>query len=229
MTSQVTPTKERRPRRRWLRIVAWVLGGYLALAVLSTGIMFAGVVVSRALGNDPRANDESLSAIKHLRWADRKLLAGAQPTREDYAGLADLGVSLVVDVRTGSDDDPIVDDPQYLASLGIDYVRLPIRDGHAPSDSTVARFVAAVESAHGLVFMHCGGGVGRSASLQAAYEAAQGQDPSLSEYLAIGPPTLEQAWFIVSAAPGDPASDNVVVSFISRSLDGPRRLLSLIK
>jgi hypothetical protein len=69
--------------------------------------------------------------------------------------LADLGVSLVVDVRTGSDDDPIVDDPQYLAALGIDHVRLPIRDGGAPNDSTVVRFVDAVESADGLVFMHC--------------------------------------------------------------------------
>jgi hypothetical protein len=33
-------------------------GGYIALAVLSTGIMFAGVMVSRALGEDPRADDE---------------------------------------------------------------------------------------------------------------------------------------------------------------------------
>jgi protein tyrosine phosphatase (PTP) superfamily phosphohydrolase (DUF442 family) len=229
MMSEITPTKGRRPRRRWLRAVAWVLGGYMALAVLSTGIMFAGVVVSRALGNDPRANDESLPGIKHLRWADHKLLAGAQPSREDYAGLADLGVSLVVDVRTGSDDDPILDDPQYLASLGIDYVRLPIRDGRAQSDSTVVRFVDAVEGAHGLVFMHCGGGVGRSTSLQAAYEAAQGRDPSLWEHLAIGPPALEQAWFIVSAGPRDPTSDNVLVSFISRALDAPRRVLSLIK
>jgi hypothetical protein len=108
-------------------------------------------------------------------------------------------------------------------------VRLPIRDGHAPSDSNVARFVDAVESAHALVFVHCGGGVGRSTSLQAAYEAAQGQDPSMWEHLAIGPPTLEQAWFIVSAGPRDPTSDNVLVSFISRALDAPRRVLSLIK
>lgn len=215
--------------RRWLRAVAWVLGGYIALAVLSTGIMFAGVGISRALGHDPRADDASLPDVKHLRWADDKLLAGAQPSRDDYAGLADLGVSLVVDLRTGSDDDPIIDDPDYLDSLDIDYMRLPIRDGHAPSHSTVVRFVDAVENADGLVFMHCGGGVGRSTSLQAAYEAAQGHDPSLWEHLAIGPPTLEQAWFIVSADPGDPTSGNRVVSSISRALDAPRRVLSLIK
>ena len=133
----------------------------------------------------------------------RQAACRRQPSRNDYAGLADLGVSLVVDVRTGSDDDPILDDPEYLASLGIDYLRLPIRDGRAPSESTVRRFVDAVGSADGLVFMHCGGGVGRSTSLQAAYEATHGHNPSLWGYLAVGPPTLEQARFIVSADPGD--------------------------
>jgi protein tyrosine phosphatase (PTP) superfamily phosphohydrolase (DUF442 family) len=162
-----SPTRKGWGRWRWLRAIAGVLGGYIALAVLSTGIMFAGVMVSRALGKDPRADDDSLPRIKHLRWADDKLLAGAQPNRNDYAGLADLGVALVVDVRTGSDDDPILDDPEYLASLGIDYLRLPIRDGRAPSESTVHQFVDAVGNANGLVFLHRGGGVGRSTSLQA--------------------------------------------------------------
>jgi protein tyrosine phosphatase (PTP) superfamily phosphohydrolase (DUF442 family) len=206
-----------------------MLGGYMAVAVLSTGIMFAGVAVTRALGHDPRAHDDSLPDIKHLRWADDKLLASAQPSRSDYAGLAELGVSLVVDVRTGSDDDPILDDPEYLASLGIDYLRLPFRDGRAPSDLTVRRFVNAVETADGLVFMHCGGGVGRSTSLQAAYQATRGQNPSLREHIAIGPPTLEQAWFIASASPKDPTSESLAVSLVSRALDAPRRILSLIK
>jgi protein tyrosine phosphatase (PTP) superfamily phosphohydrolase (DUF442 family) len=201
----------------------------MAVAVLSTGIMFAGVAVTRALGYDPRAHDDLLPGIKHLRWADDKLLVGAQPSRSNYAGLAELGVSLVVDVRTGSDDDPILDDPEYLASLGVDYLRMPFRDGRAPSDSTVRRFVDAVETADGLVFMHCGGGVGRSASLQAAYQAARGRNPSLWEHLAIGPPTLEQAWFIVAAGRGDPTSENLAVSLVSRALDAPRRVLSLIK
>lgn len=224
-----SPGSRRGTRWGWLRPVAWVLGGYVGLAVLSTGIMFAGVVVTRALGHDPRANDETLPRIKHLRWVDDKLLAGAQPHREDYAGLAELGVSLVVDVRTGSDDDPILDDPEYLASLGIDYLRLPIRDGRVPTDATVRRFVDSVETADGLVFMHCGGGVGRSTSLQAAYQATLGEHPSLREALAVGPPTLEQVWFIVSAAPGDPTSENLTISLVSRALDAPRRILSLIK
>jgi protein tyrosine phosphatase (PTP) superfamily phosphohydrolase (DUF442 family) len=171
------------------------------------GSMFAGVMVSRALGNDPRAHDDSLPRIRHLRWTDDTLLAGAQPSRSDYTGLADLGVSLGVDVRSGSDDDPILDDPEYLASLGIDYLRLPIRDGRAPRESTVQRFVEAVESSDGLVFMHCGGGVGRSTSLQAAYEAVQGHNPSLWKHLAVGPPTVEQMRYVVTADPGDPASE----------------------
>jgi len=217
------------PLRRWFRVIALVLGSYLVVAVLSTAVMFAAVVVTRALGHDPRARDTSLPDIKHLRWADDRLLVGAQPSRNHYAALAALGVSLVVDVRTGSDDDPILDDPEYLASLGIDYLRLPIRDGRTPNDATVRRFVDSVEAAEGPVFMHCGGGVGRSGSLQAAYEATRGRDPLLWQHLAIGPPTLEQAWFIASADPKDPTSENLAVSLVSRALDAPRRILSLIK
>jgi protein tyrosine phosphatase (PTP) superfamily phosphohydrolase (DUF442 family) len=224
-----SPRNRQVTRRGWLKAVAWGLAGYLGLAVLSTGFMFAGVAVTRALGQDPRAKDDSLPPIKHLRWVDDKLLAGAQPHSGDYVGLGDLGVSLVVDVRTGSDDDPVLDDPEYLASLGIDYLQLPIRDGRVPTDATVRRFVDSVEAADGLVFMHCGGGVGRSTSLQAAYQATRGEHPSLWKQLAVGPPTLEQAWFIASAAPGDPTSESLAVSLVSRALDAPRRILSLIK
>lgn len=94
---------------------------------------------------------------------------------------------------------------------------------------TVQRFVEAVESSDGLGFMHCGGGVGRSTSLQAAYEAVQGHNPSLWKHLAVGPPTVEQMRFVVAADPGDPTSENLTVSFISRALDAPPRILSLIK
>jgi hypothetical protein len=106
---------------------------------------------------------------------------------------------------------------------------LPIRDGRAPSESTVQRFVEAVESSDGLVFMHCGGGVGRSTSLQAAYEVVQGHNPSWGKHLAVGPPTVEQMRFVVAVDPGDPASENLAVWFISRPLDAPRWILSLIK
>jgi hypothetical protein len=80
MMSEITPTRGRRPRRRWLMAVGWALGGYVALAVLSTGIMFAGVVVSRALGNDPRANDESLPGHQASEVGGSQA-AGRRPTQ----------------------------------------------------------------------------------------------------------------------------------------------------
>jgi protein tyrosine phosphatase (PTP) superfamily phosphohydrolase (DUF442 family) len=210
---------------RWLRIVALVVGGYLGLVVLTTLLMFAGVLTARLLGRAPEKLD-SLPAIGHLRRVDDRLLAGAQPTRADYAALADAGVKVVVDLRTGAPDDPNRDDPEYLASLGMDYVSLPTSDGHAPGAETVNRFIDIVDSAPGLVFMHCGGGVGRSTSLQAAYDAHLGRDPSFLDYLAIGPPTIEQAWFVAAVEPGDPTAGNWFIQGMSRFLDAPRRLWS---
>src|SRR5918999_400683 len=137
---------------KWIRVVALVVGGYLGLVLLTTLLMFAGMLTARLLGRGPEKL-ESLPPIGHLRRVDDRLLAGAQPTRADYAGLADAGVKVVVDLRTGAADDPNRDDPEYLASLGMDYVSLPVGDGHAPDAGTVRRFVDIVANAPGQVFM----------------------------------------------------------------------------
>lgn len=131
----------------------------------------------------------------------------------------------MVDLRTGTDTDPRPDDPEFLRSLGIDYEWLPVTDGQAPDARTVTRFVEIVEGTEGIVFMHCGGGVGRSTSLTAAYEAAEGKNPSLLEQMAVGPMSLEQAWFIGVVGEDDPSAHNVVIQGLSRYVvDAPRVL-----
>jgi uncharacterized protein (TIGR01244 family) len=214
---------------KWVRVVGIVLGSYLGLVIVVNLLMFAAMGTARLLGHDPRAEDETLPSVKHLRRVDDRLWAGAQPTRAQFEELAEEGVKLVVDVRTGAADDPRRDDPAFLASLGMDYVSLPIGDGHAPDEDTVSRFVEIVDNASGPVFMHCGGGVGRSTSLQSAYEASRGRDPSLLDSLAIGPPTIEQAWFVAAVEPDDPTAGNWFVQGVSRILDAPRRAWSRIK
>ncbi|MBI4260122.1 MAG: dual specificity protein phosphatase family protein [Actinobacteria bacterium] len=135
-----------------------------------------------------------------------------------------MGVTLVVDLVPGRGDDPA-----FLRDLGIEHLWLPLTDGHIPDAETVRRFLEAVESSRGAVYVHCGAGVGRSSSLAAAYLASVGRDPSLVEALAVGPPTLEQAWFIWSAEPGRPAGGNGWVTALSRFLDSPRTGFDILK
>lgn len=215
---------------RPLRLLALLAGGWVGLFVTFNMIINLTGVVARWAGKDPRIHDDDWPGITHLRAVDDRLLVGGQTTLEEYRGLAERGVTLVIDVRTGSATDTGEDDPEALAELGLDYVSLPIPDGRAPTAGQIRRFLDLVESADGRVFAHCGGGVGRSTSLAAAYEAAQGDDPSVLEQLATGPPTFEQIWFVATLRQDDPQHDiSPVVAVASRLVDGPRTLYGWIR
>lgn len=199
---------------------------FVAVNVL---ILLIGVA-ARWAGKDPRVHDDDWPDITNLRVVDDRLLVGGETSPEQYRELAESDVTLVIDTRTGGSTDASTDDPQQLAELGLDYARVPIPDGWAPTPAQIGRFLALVDSADGRVFAHCGGGVGRSTSLAAAYEAAQGRDPSVLEQLAVGPPTIEQIWFVATMRPDHPehgVSPAVVV--VSRTIDAPRTLYGWAK
>jgi protein-tyrosine phosphatase len=213
----VAPAAEHPWRRRGL--IATV--GYVALVVGSMIVTEAAVLVSRVFGDDVRSE---LSGVPNFRVVDERVWAGGQPAADDvYGKLADRGVVLIVDLRTGASDDERLDDPDELRALGIDYLPLPIKDGHVPSDDDVERFVAAVREADGVVFVHCGAGVGRTSTLTFAYARSTGGDTSVMSHLALGAHTPEQIWYL---ATGD---TNVVVRRTSEILDAPRRAWSRIR
>lgn len=204
-----------------------MVGGWLGLfVVVNVAILLAGVV-ARWQGKDPRLHSSDWPSITHLRMVDDHLLVGGQTTLPEYRELAEHGITLVVDVRPSYDragaNRNERDDPEALKELGLDYVSLPIPDGRAPTPNQIRRFLEVVEGNDGRVFAHCGGGVGRSTSVAAAYEAAHGQDPSVMEQVAVGPPTLEQIWFVGTLEAGEPEhSISPVVAVTSRIVDSPR-------
>lgn len=184
-------------------------------------------VGARWLGHDPRSDE--LGSVHNLRRVGDGVWAGAQPDEGEYRELAAHGVRLVVDLRTGVRDDPQEDDDASLRQLGIDRVSLPVPDGHVPSPSTVRRLLQVIGDADdGLVYIHCGAGVGRSAAAQAAFVAATGRNPAWPELVALGPITLEQLWFVVGVSPGDPHHTTPLVRRASEALDAPRRIVSRI-
>lgn len=182
-------------------------------------------MVARVMGRAPTVEGDDLPRIENFRQVDGKVYAGAQPDDEAFRGLADLGVELVVDLRAHRRGDPGRTDPALLKSLGMDYVRLPVPDGQAPGDDTVARFIETVQGAEGKVFVHCGGGVGRSTVMSAAYLASMGQNPSVLDQLGVGPPTFEQIWYVAAVGKDDPTARSRPVELFSRYIvDGPRQL-----
>src|SRR5690606_9583184 len=97
---------------------------------------------------------------------DARVWRGRAPDAPAYAALAEAGVTDVVDLRAERD----LDVPEALLDeLGVARHHLPIRDGQTPDHADVQAFLAIVEQADGLVYVHCGAGVGRTGSMAAAY------------------------------------------------------------
>lgn len=62
-----------------------------------------------------------------------------------------------------------------LDDVGIELVRIPIRDGQTPNAEQAAQFVDVVPRG---VYVHCGAGVGRAGVMAATYLVAQGETSS---------------------------------------------------
>ena len=211
------PEAEPDQRPRWRRWGVRAVLLYVGLVFVIHALVWTGVLVARIVGGDPTI---AMHDVPNFRIVDERVWAGGQPDAEAYRVLAKGGVRLVVDLRTGAADDPRKDDPGFLESAGMAYVSLPVADGHLPSAAQVGRFTTVARSTPGRVYVHCGGGVGRTSALTAAYVRRAGAGVPVADMVAIGPHTLEQLWFVATG------ERNVVVRRASEFVDAPRRVWS---
>lgn len=213
--------------RRWTRgrtLVRVLAGAILFLVVGNLAIFAASRWMNMAEGV-PEV-PVSIDGVKNVAAVDAKVWRGAAPTRDGYASLAAAGVTRVIDLR--AEDNVDVDDA-WLASMGVDYLRIPVRDGQAPTSDEVRRFLAAVRSTDGTVFVHCGAGVGRTGTMAAAWLVASGEAgarEALRRNLSVGPPSLEQLAWVANLRDGFVNKPNPAIIALSRTLDAPRRLWS---
>lgn len=168
--------------------------------------------------------------IKNFAEVDSRLWRGAAPVARGYEALAAHGVSTVIDLRAERDMDV---EESRLGGLGITRWHLPLRDGQAPTASLVARFLQTVENSPGLVYVHCGAGVGRTGTMAAAYLVSTGQatpGEGLRRNLWVGPPSLEQIAFSAGLhGGGHVRCPGPVLVAVSRAVDGPRRIWTRLR
>lgn len=212
----------RPPRRKMLTVFV----SFLAFMVMGNVVI---LVAHLWMASHDTQTDLHLGGIHNGRVVDDGLWRGGAPSTEGYRSLAAAGVDVVVDLRGERD---LHVDADLLADLGLRRVHIPIRDGQPPSDAQVARFMDLMASEPGLVYVHCGAGVGRTGSMVAAYRVMSGATDGrtvLRDNLAVGPPSLEQLSYMVNATVDHPGRPHPVLVGASRMLDAPRRMLSYLK
>ena len=162
------------------------------------------------------------AGVHNFRAVDDTLLRGSAPSAQSYRDLAAMGVRTVVDLRAEAH---VNVDQALLDSLDIDLVQIPIRDGQTPTPEMVRRFLTAIDSSAGRVYVHCGAGIGRTGSMVAAYNVERrglsGVDAARHN-LSVGPPSLEQIAY-ATRMNAEFARPNGALVAVSRVLDAPRR------
>ena len=162
--------------------------------------------------------------ITNFSVVDAKLWRGAAPGERGYRELAKNGVRTIVDLRAEAD---VVIDEALMTDLGVRVVRIPMRDGQAPTRGQVEHFLDVTTRSPGKVYVHCGAGVGRTGTMVASYLVATGQASgreAMRRNLEIGPPSLEQLAYASALEGEDAARVNPAVVALSRVLDAPRRI-----
>jgi protein tyrosine phosphatase (PTP) superfamily phosphohydrolase (DUF442 family) len=203
----------------------------VALLVLTAGSLIQGNLALVGMSWLARSTTDvegavDVEGVRKVYALDNRVLRGAQPGPGGFRSLAAHGVTTVVDLRPGTD---ARNEDATLNALGMEVVHLPITDGRPPSPSQVRQFVAIAGESRGLVFVHCGEGVGRAGTMSAAYRVTTGKTNSsdaVRQSLAVGVLTLEQIAFINSLDGHGAHSPPLAVTTISRYLDGPRQLFN---
>ena len=221
--------------RRWWhrRPVVWarrVVVGFLIFMVAgNAAIIVPSLVLQHVAGQPTPAAAAEVRDVDNLAAIDAKVWRGAAPSSmAGYQSLAAAGVTTVVDLRAEPQRGV---DEATLRSYGLTLVSVPISDGQTPTPSQIAEFLRVVRESKGTVFLHCGAGVGRTGSMAAAYLVATGQASGLRatwRNLSVGPPSLEQIAFSLGLE-GDRAEHaNFAVVAVSRVLDAPRRIWTVL-
>jgi protein tyrosine phosphatase (PTP) superfamily phosphohydrolase (DUF442 family) len=203
-------------------LLLFAISGFVAFLLVGN-LLIAGASVW-AHEADPPSTPRSVEGVGNIAVVDAHVWRGADPSTTGYKELAAHGVDTIIDLRGVEGIDPPV---ELLNRLDMDLVRIPLRDGQAPTPGQVRQFLDVVSDARGRVFVHCGAGVGRTGTMAAAYLVKTGQASGLEALrrnLSVGPPSLEQIAFAAELSGGRVEQPNTILTVVSRVLDAPRRL-----
>jgi tyrosine-protein phosphatase SIW14 len=154
------------------------IASFLASAPLCIFTLWSCCAGNTPLLASPRPTDPATAEKLHLIGVPNSgrvqdfLYRGAQPSENGYHELRDLGISIVVDLRTQPYER--TSEQHSVESLGMRYVSIPTSGFYGPGDHQVAEFLELLrDNGNKKTFVHCYFGDDRTGVMVAAYRIAE--------------------------------------------------------
>lgn len=114
------------------------------------------------------------AGLPNLGKVSEQLYRGAQPGKEGYAELKNMGVGLVVSLREHTGN--IEEERRLVEAQGLRFVSLTMAVWSRPSNAQVAQFLGLLRAnPETKVFVHCQRGAERTGVMVAAYRISSEQ------------------------------------------------------
>jgi tyrosine-protein phosphatase SIW14 len=114
----------------------------------------------------------SLPGLPNSGKVTENLFRGAQPRKEGYPQLKNLGINIVVDLHNSGAG--MEAEKQIVESLGMRYVSMPASVINGPTDEQIAQFLKIVTSnPNDKIFVHCNLGADRTGVAIATFRMTQ--------------------------------------------------------
>ncbi len=143
----------------------------LVTTICATSIAYDTANYSTALVTTESTIARTLAVpgVPNLGEVSSTLYRGAQPTQQGFQKLAEMGISIVVDLRERG----LEVERRQVTKLGMRFVPIPWNCFH-PEDTDMARFLRLLRDNRGKkVFVHCQTGDDRTGMMIAAYRMAE--------------------------------------------------------
>ena len=134
-------------------------------------VLFAALAIvisisATAFGQSATKIDFNNIKIKNFGQMDDRFYRGAQPDKDAYKQLSDLGIKTIIDLT----DNPKSYEKSSVEALGMRYVHIPMSDKRYPESTSIEQFLKLVDDpTTGKFYVHCAGGRHRTGVMGAVY------------------------------------------------------------
>lgn len=143
---------------------------FIVCALLLSALLCASEDSARA--QDVNIEQKQFESLPRFARVNEKLYRGAQPRKEGFKQLAELGITTIINLR--DDDERALIEEADAKAAGLRYFNVPFNRRGPPTEAQVDQVLSLIDDKeNGTVFLHCQRGQDRTGMVVALYRISR--------------------------------------------------------